>query len=327
MTCRGGVTTSPGHRPKPTWCRTARARCLTTARRPPSTCSCRGTPREPARRPRTPGPAGPGQARRPRVTAPISHPRRTRRAAHRLIRPPAAGRSRRRARVRRRRRSLPGDRRGSLPWDRLSAVPRQRRPVVSGHWPCVVSGPARAVPGLDPAQHTRSSRRPDRARTGHPGRAGHSDDAGGLAPARSGLRPALGASRRDRALPGPDGSAPDPGAAEPDGNGELNGLPRRVRQASLAPQLRDNPPQRRTTVASAGSASGTAGPTGPTGPAGPSPAEIRQNMSALQRGWQEGRAQRMAHPVSGSSGPGPSSGGGDDDSSTDEEARGNSDGS
>jgi len=57
------------------------------------------------------------------------------------------------------------------------------------------------------------------------------------------------------------------------------GLPRRVKQASLAPQLRADPPQRRTIVASGG----------PVG--GPSPAEIRRTMSALQRGWQEGRSQ------------------------------------
>jgi hypothetical protein len=120
--------------------------------------------------------------------------------------------------------------------------------------------------------------------------------------------------------PGPDGSAPGRGAAESDGNDDLKGLPRRVRQASLAPQLRDSPPPRRTTVASAGAASGSIGSTGP------SPAEIRQNMSALQRGWQEGRAQRMADSVSGSSGPEPS-GGGTGDSTTDEEARGSSDGS
>ena len=147
-------------------------------------------------------------------------------------------------------------------------------------------------------------------------------------------------------LPGPDGSAPGPAGAEPYRNGELSGLPRRVRQASLAPQLRDNPPQRRTTVASAGlvggsagasgpagasgamaasGASGAMGASGPMGPSGPSPAEIRQTMLALQRGWQEGRARRMADPVSGPSGPGPS-GGAADDSTRDEEARGNSDG-
>ncbi len=125
-------------------------------------------------------------------------------------------------------------------------------------------------------------------------------------------------------LPGPDGSASGPGAAEPDGNSEINGLPRRVRQASLAPQLRDNPPPRRTTVASSGPA---AGPMGLMGPMGPSPAEVRQTISALQRGWQDGRAQRTADPASGPSGADPSDGGGADDSTTDEEARGNSHGS
>jgi len=124
-------------------------------------------------------------------------------------------------------------------------------------------------------------------------------------------------------LPGPDGPASGPGAAEPDGNSEINGLPRRVRQASLAPQLRDNPPPRRTTVASSGPASVSTGPAGSTGP---SPAEIRHTMSALQRGWQEGRAERTADPVAGPSGPDPS-GGGADDSSTEEEARGDSHGS
>jgi len=136
--------------------------------------------------------------------------------------------------------------------------------------------------------------------------------------------------------PGPDGSAPSPGTAEPDENGDIRGLPRRVRQASLAPQLRADPPQRRTTMASVGAAAG------PTGPTGPSPAEIRQTMSALQRGWQEGRSQRMDDPLSdesaagsssgtipstSASGPDPSFGGRADDSATNEEARGSSDGS
>jgi signal transduction histidine kinase len=122
--------------------------------------------------------------------------------------------------------------------------------------------------------------------------------------------------------PGSDGSAPDRGAAEPEGNGgDIKGLPRRVRQASLAPQLRDSPPQRRTTVASAGAAGGS------MGSARPSPNEIRQNMSALQRGWQEGRSQRMADAMPGPSGPESSAGGRADDSTTDEEARGSSDGS
>ena len=73
----------------------------------------------------------------------------------------------------------------------------------------------------------------------------------------------------------------EPGA-QPGGDGDVKGLPRRVRQASIAPQLRDNPPRRRTSAAPA-----------PAPASGPTPAEIRQTMSALQRGWQEGRSQRM----------------------------------
>jgi len=88
---------------------------------------------------------------------------------------------------------------------------------------------------------------------------------------------------------GPLPAIPDDGdpAGQPDSPGadrEVNGLPRRVRQASLAPQLRDNPPRRRTSAGAAAPASG------------PTPAEIRQTMSALQRGWQEGRAQQMTAP-------------------------------
>jgi signal transduction histidine kinase len=99
----------------------------------------------------------------------------------------------------------------------------------------------------------------------------------------------------------------EPGA-EPDGN--VDGLPRRVRQASIAPQLRDNPPRRRTSPA-------------PAPASGPTPAEIRQTMSALQRGWQEGRSQRMTASAPGDSpfeppGQGPSADG--------DELRGESDG-
>jgi signal transduction histidine kinase len=59
-----------------------------------------------------------------------------------------------------------------------------------------------------------------------------------------------------------------PDGPEPAGSGRL---PHRVRQASLAPQLRSGPPV----------------PSGPSRER--SPAEIRQAMSALQRGWQKGR--------------------------------------
>ena len=61
-------------------------------------------------------------------------------------------------------------------------------------------------------------------------------------------------------------------------------LPRRVRQANLAPQLRKDKAQ----------------PSSPSAPVGPSPvpepspmslSEIRTTMSAMQRGWQQARAE------------------------------------
>jgi signal transduction histidine kinase len=78
----------------------------------------------------------------------------------------------------------------------------------------------------------------------------------------------------------------DPGsrAAGAGADGDAKGLPRRVRQASLAPQLRADPPHRLTRAAGLGLAGG------------PTPAEIRQTMSALQRGWREGRSQRGTGP-------------------------------
>jgi signal transduction histidine kinase len=98
-------------------------------------------------------------------------------------------------------------------------------------------------------------------------------------------------SRQTGPLPAvPDGADPGSRAAAPG----AEGLPRRVRQANLAPQLRANPPSRLT------AATGGAGLA-----SGPTPAEIRQTMSALQRGWQEGRSQRPAGPAPDQSPAGP----------------------
>jgi signal transduction histidine kinase len=101
----------------------------------------------------------------------------------------------------------------------------------------------------------------------------------------------------------------DPGshAAGVGPDADARGLPRRVRQANLAPQLRADPPRRRTTVTAVG----------PVG--GPSPAEIRQTMSALQRGWQEGRSQRTAGPAPGD--PSPEPDGGNPEPAADEPGR------
>ncbi len=105
-------------------------------------------------------------------------------------------------------------------------------------------------------------------------------------------------------------------AGRPRADSDAPGLPRRVRQASLAPQLRDNPPRRPT------SAAVNAAPA-----SGPTPAEIRQTMSALQRGWQEGRSQRMNTPGDspfGPPGPGPYPDGGQGPAA--DQSRGESDG-
>jgi signal transduction histidine kinase len=64
-----------------------------------------------------------------------------------------------------------------------------------------------------------------------------------------------------------------------DGGSDLSGLPRRVRQASLAPELR----------ASAGAAS--AGPAGVAPASAASLSDMRTTLSAMQRGWQQGRSQ------------------------------------
>jgi anti-sigma regulatory factor (Ser/Thr protein kinase) len=61
------------------------------------------------------------------------------------------------------------------------------------------------------------------------------------------------------------------------------GLPTRVRQANLAPQLRNSTPARTVVPQPAADTSS-------------SPEEARSTMSALQRGWQLGRAEAGAHP-------------------------------
>ncbi|MEU8353773.1 ATP-binding protein, partial [Streptomyces sp. NPDC048845] len=77
------------------------------------------------------------------------------------------------------------------------------------------------------------------------------------------------------------GAEPGGGRPRPEDDGgprPLGGLPRRVRQASLAPQLKEEPAQRAEQQR----------------PADPEPErdaeEVRSRMASLQRGWQRGRA-------------------------------------
>ncbi|MDX3352155.1 nitrate- and nitrite sensing domain-containing protein [Streptomyces sp. ME01-24h] len=82
--------------------------------------------------------------------------------------------------------------------------------------------------------------------------------------------PPAGSAEEEPAVPAPQGAAA--GA----------GLPRRVRQASLAPQLRGDSTTQTRTAAAGGPDEG--------GEREPSPEEVRDRMASLQRGWLRGRA-------------------------------------
>ncbi|TXS51508.1 histidine kinase, partial [Streptomyces sp. t39] len=77
----------------------------------------------------------------------------------------------------------------------------------------------------------------------------------------------------------PDRALPASGAPAADGPATIGGLPRRVRQASLVPQLRG--------TADTGTAPAPAGPRDDERDAD----EVRARMASMQRGWQRGRRQ------------------------------------
>jgi hypothetical protein len=75
---------------------------------------------------------------------------------------------------------------------------------------------------------------------------------------------------------------------EPAGSTDFKGLPRRVRQANLAPQLR-------ASAAAAASAQETSVPRATAA----SLADMRNTLSAMQRGWQQGRSQTQPNTEGG----------------------------
>jgi len=87
----------------------------------------------------------------------------------------------------------------------------------------------------------------------------------------------------------PAGDLPDGGPGDADES--YKGLPRRVRQANLAPQLRD---------AAAGAPAAGSGDQ----VANRSPDDIRSALSAMQRGWQQGRGGPEGGPTDDSTGTG-----------------------
>ncbi|MGW7267875.1 nitrate- and nitrite sensing domain-containing protein [Streptomyces sp. NPDC054842] len=128
-----------------------------------------------------------------------------------------------------------------------------------------------------------------------PGTPGRNGDAGGApaAPAR-GRRTARPGGTDETVAP----TGPAVGAEGPD----TSALPRRVRQASLAPQLKDGPERRteRDRTASDGAP-----------PAERDADDVRSRMASLQRGWQRGREENAGgDDAHGGSAPGTTEGDG-----------------
>jgi signal transduction histidine kinase len=113
---------------------------------------------------------------------------------------------------------------------------------------------------------------------------------------------------------GPGSGSVIPATAEETAGTDLldeSGLPRRVRQASLAPQLRATPP-RAAPAADLGILSESAPDYAPSEQPAPerTPEETRATMSAIQRGWERGRS--VFDPAAGNGEPGAAAPGGPD---------------
>ncbi|MFC9595021.1 nitrate- and nitrite sensing domain-containing protein [Streptomyces sp. NPDC056944] len=162
-------------------------------------------------------------------------------------------------------------------------LPRRRTPTLVVDHGRRLDGPdgahapadrAHPQPGRAHAQADRSQPQPDRA---HP-----QDDRRGL-PAAPGAGPVL------FPVP-PEGSVPAEGPVPAESPDPFGGLPRRVRQASLAPQLRESESQAgRGTGARADARTGTGAPSDGPDSFERDAEEVRARMAAMQRGWQRGR--------------------------------------
>ncbi|MGW5664254.1 sensor histidine kinase [Streptomyces sp. NPDC003758] len=97
---------------------------------------------------------------------------------------------------------------------------------------------------------------------------------------------ALPQRRRTRPPSGPDGTTANREAAAGGADAGAGPLPRRVRQASLAPQLKDGPGRR--------AERGQSGTAERAGRAERDADEVRSRFASLQRGWQRGREENAA---------------------------------
>ncbi|MFF4213537.1 nitrate- and nitrite sensing domain-containing protein [Streptomyces sp. NPDC001796] len=166
-------------------------------------------------------------------------------------------------------------------------LPRRRAPkLVSSH--------GRPVTGKGPRQSAADEEQspPDRGVTGlqedrrPSGRSGE-PKAGAVRSYDDRIEvPVLPQRRRTRPPSGPDGTMADRDAATGGTDAGAGPLPRRVRQASLAPQLKDGPGRRAEREQS-----GTADR---TGRAERDADEVRSRFASLQRGWQRGREENAA---------------------------------
>ena len=153
---------------------------------------------------------------------------------------------------------MPGAGRGPF----TGGHPYQDNPPYPGTGPYPAAG---AYPGDGPGVGRPAPAGPQ---VGFP--AGPSGPGGPASPAGPGGAPDDEAARLGWADQAGDGPGED--------GGDFKGLPRRVRQANLAPQLRS------------ATTSGAQGPAVPQATAA-SLADMRNTLSAMQRGWQQGRSQ------------------------------------
>ncbi|MGW0533677.1 nitrate- and nitrite sensing domain-containing protein [Streptomyces sp. NPDC003032] len=167
---------------------------------------------------------------------------------------------------------LPGDSHSGDP----VPLPRRRTPkLVSSHGrPVTHARPQESGTPLAPAAEDEIPQAPlPRQRSGWPDLSPPHQDV-----TAADASPEL--PRRSRRTGPQGGAAPGRGTQDRTTTTALGGLPRRVRQASLAPQLKDGP-DRRSERAEAR-------------PEERDAEEVRSRMASLQRGWQRGRDENAA---------------------------------
>ncbi|MEU6625950.1 nitrate- and nitrite sensing domain-containing protein [Streptomyces litmocidini] len=147
-------------------------------------------------------------------------------------------------------------------------------------------------PGRAHAQADRAQPQPDRAHPQEHRADFPQDDRRG---ARPGDRPGLPHGDGRGVLPGPGAGpvlvpVPPEGPVPPESPEQFGGLPRRVRQASLAPQLREaEGPAGRGAGSRADARTGTGARSEGPDSFERDAEEVRARMAAMQRGWQRGR--------------------------------------